>query len=269
VETCYRHPGRETGVSCSACGRPICPDCMTPTPVGMRCPDCARQRTRVRTPRTLVTTRPVVTYALIAINLVVFLIEIGTSGGGYSAGSSFTSKLELFGPAVAAGDWWRIVTSGFLHANFLHIALNMYILWLLGTMLEPVLGPVRFALVYFASLLAGSFAVLLITPNDQTLGASGAVFGLMAAGIVVAYNRRAATIANQLWLWIGINLLFTFAYSSHISVGAHVGGLIAGGLAALLLLELPARIRGIPALVPSILVAALGAAAVVGSIAVA
>jgi membrane associated rhomboid family serine protease len=233
---------------------------MTTTPVGMRCPECARQKTKVRTARTL-TGRPTLTYALIAINVVVYLAQIGSN-------QKVTVHGELFGPLVAHGEVWRIVTSGFLHASFIHLALNMYILWLLGTMLEPVLGAVRFALLYFASLLAGSFAVLLITPDSPTLGASGAVFGLMAAGVVVAYSRGIGGLANQLWLWIGINLLFTFANPGQISIGAHVGGLVAGALAALLLVELPRRVRGIPALLPSVLVAVLAAAAAAGSLAV-
>lgn len=267
METCYRHPGRETGVSCSSCGRPICPDCMTPTPVGMRCPECARQRTRVKTVRTL-TGRPTATYALMAINVAVFLAQC-VSAGQFTGGGRLTADGELFGPAVAHGDVWRILTSGFLHASIIHLALNMWVLYILGTLVEPAIGSLRFVLIYFASLFAGSFAVLLFSPNNPTVGASGAIFGLLGAGIVLARSRGISQLANQLWFWAGINLLFTFANPGHISVGAHVGGFIGGGIAALLLLELPARIRGVPVLVPAILVAALGAAAAIGAVVVA
>ena len=165
MAVCYRHKDRETGVSCSNCGNPICPDCMTATPVGMRCPDCARQRTPVRTMRNIAVD-PIVTYALIAINVLVY---IGTS----SQGGSVYTDFALDGPDVAAGDWWRLVTSGFLHYGILHIALNMYILWWLGRELEPSLGHVRFAAIYFASMLCGSFGALLVTPDAPAVSASG------------------------------------------------------------------------------------------------
>src|SRR4051812_39817545 len=115
MATCYRHPSRETGVSCSNCGNPICPDCMTPTPVGMRCPDCARQKTPVRTLRSMAVD-PVATYVLIAINVAVFF---GASG------SATRADLVLFGPVVADGEWWRLLTSGFLHQQLFHLGLNM------------------------------------------------------------------------------------------------------------------------------------------------
>src|SRR5437764_10390288 len=105
TQTCYRHPNRETGVSCSNCGRPICPDCMTPTPVGMRCPECSRQRTPVRTMRTMAT-EPQLTYVLIGINVLVFAAELAS--GGANVGGSVYRNGALFGPLVASGDWWRI-----------------------------------------------------------------------------------------------------------------------------------------------------------------
>src|SRR4051794_22553159 len=159
METCYRHPDRETRVSCSSCGRAICPDCMTPTPVGMRCPECARQRTKVHTMSSLAG-RPIATYALIAINVVMFLAQ-SVSAGSFSGGGRLTSRLLLFGPSVGDGEIWRLVTSGFLHQGFLHLALNMWVLWILGTMLEPAIGTLRYLLIYFAALLTGSFTVLL------------------------------------------------------------------------------------------------------------
>src|SRR4051794_17754724 len=144
MATCYRHPNRETGVSCSSCGNPICPDCMTPTPVGMRCPDCSRDRTPVRTLRSM-QADPTATYVLIAVNVLLF---IGSSAGGSSLtggpGGSVAADLALYGPAVSDGDYWRLITGGFMHAGLIHIAFNMYILYWLGTMLEPALGHVKF-----------------------------------------------------------------------------------------------------------------------------
>src|SRR3954451_3418920 len=181
MATCYRHPNRETGVSCSNCGNPICPDCMTATPVGMRCPDCAKQRTRTRTARTIAVD-PIVTYALIAINVLVY---IGTSSSGSALGGSQSGNVytdfALDGPDVAAGDWWRLVTSGFLHYGILHIALNMYILWWLGRELEPSLGHVRFAAIYFSSMLCGSFVPRLLSLNTLTRANSCKTFWLFRA----------------------------------------------------------------------------------------
>src|SRR5438874_492889 len=160
MATCYRHPKRETGVSCSNCGRPICPDCMTPTPVGMRCPECSKQRTRVTTAQTFMRgAAPVVTYVLIGINLgveIASLVSGATLLGGGSLGT-LAQHGALSRDTVANGDVWRIVTSGFLHAGLFHILFNMFLLYILGTMLEPAVGALRFALIYFVSLLAGSF----------------------------------------------------------------------------------------------------------------
>src|SRR3954452_19279605 len=185
METCYRHPNRETGVSCSSCGRPICPDCMTPTPVGMRCPECSRQRTRVTTAQSFMRdAAPVVTYALIAVNVAVEVAELATGGSLGGAGGTLVEHGALSRTTVNDGEIWRLVTSGFLHAGLLHLLFNMYALYILGNLLEPALGKLRFGIVYFVSLLSGSFAVLLLSPNEFTLGASGAVFGLMGAAVV-------------------------------------------------------------------------------------
>src|SRR4051794_4721685 len=152
MEVCYRHPKRETGVACSNCGRPICPACMTSTSVGMRCPECARQRTKVRTAQTL-TDEPVVTYTLIAINVLVFLggALSGASATGGSLGGTLIDDGALSRVAVADGEWYRIVTSGFLHAGLFHVGFNMFALWVLGSLLEPAIGRWRFALIYFVS----------------------------------------------------------------------------------------------------------------------
>jgi membrane associated rhomboid family serine protease len=235
AETCYRHPDRETRVSCSSCGRPICPDCMTPTPVGMRCPECMRQRTKVvqgigggaggfdRAPATFI---------LIGLNVIAFLVEIASGAGGISGS---TSKLlvdfGLFGPFVAEGEWYRLITSGFLHAGIFHILFNMFALYVIGQLLEPALGTPRFLALYFASLLAGSFGVILLDPNALTLGASGAIFGIFAATMVIARGRGMEQIARQLGFLLVINLVFTFTVP-HISIGGHLGGLAGGVICA-------------------------------------
>jgi membrane associated rhomboid family serine protease len=271
VEACYRHPNRETGVHCSNCGRPICPDCMTSTPVGMRCPECANQRTRVRTMRSAAAGgEPVLTYALIGICVVVFIGELagGASATGGGLGSSrLFAEGALSGPDVANGDYWRLLTAGFLHASFFHIFFNMFALWILGQLLEPAIGSIRFGLIFFVSVFAGSLGVLVIDPNSLTVGASGGIFGLMGAAVVVMRNRGINPLESGLVLWLGLNLLLTFTISS-ISIGGHIGGLIGGTLAALVLFELPDRVR-VPPAAANLLCAGLGVAAVVGSIAIA
>jgi membrane associated rhomboid family serine protease len=237
AETCYRHPDRETRVSCSSCGRPICPDCMTPTPVGMRCPECASQRTKVvRNP----TGTPSgfgafpATYVLIAINVVAFLVEIAGGSGGLSvnASSKFFREFALFGPSVAEGEWYRLVTGGFLHVSIIHIGFNMFLLFVLGRLLEPALGTPRFLALYFASLLAGSLGALALEPNALTVGASGAVFGLAGAVFIIARGRGMDALAGEIGFLIVFNLVWSFV-GSNISVGGHIGGLIGGALCAL------------------------------------
>jgi membrane associated rhomboid family serine protease len=236
TETCYRHPNRETGVSCSNCGRPICPDCMTPTPVGMRCPECAQQRTRVvrnpvGTPSGFAAFPA--TAVLIAINVVVYLVEIASSGGGLdAAGGKIAVDFGLFGPFVAEGEWYRLVTAGFLHAGLFHLGFNMVLLFFLGRLLEPSLGTPRFLVLYFASLLAGSFGALLLDPNALTVGASGAIFGLAGATFVIARGRGMDALATEIGFLVVFNLVYSFVVP-HISVGGHLGGLVGGIVCAL------------------------------------
>ena len=128
MATCYRHPKRETGVSCSNCGNPICPECMTPTPVGMRCPNCSKQRTQTRALQSMAV-EPIATYVLIAINVAIY-VAVQNSARAYT-------DLVLFGPAVADGDFYRLLTSGFLHTQIWHIGMNMLSLFWLGRMVEP------------------------------------------------------------------------------------------------------------------------------------
>jgi membrane associated rhomboid family serine protease len=268
MATCYRHPNRETGVSCSSCGRPICPDCMTPTPVGMRCPECARERTPVRTMRNI-RSDPVVTYVLIAINVLAFIGEFASGGGGLATrgGGTAISDGGLFGPAIANQDeYYRLITSGFLHAGLIHIAFNMYLLYILGQILEPAIGRVRFTALYFTSLLGGDFGALLASPDAVTIGASGAVFGLMGAAVLTLRSRGFDPMASGIPLLIVFNLVLSVAIPG-ISIGGHIGGLIAGTLGAFALVEVGERPR---LAVPGYLACAvIAVAAVAGSLAVA
>ena len=270
MEVCYRHKNRETGVHCSNCGRPICPDCMTSTSVGMRCPECAGQRTRTRTLAST-TNEPGLTYLLIGINVLVFLGGAlggaSATGGGGLGESTLLTEGALSRDAVADGEYWRLVTSGFLHAGFFHLLFNMLSLWILGSMLEPAIGRLRFALIYVVSLLCGSFGALLLEPDRLTVGASGAIFGLMGAAAVFARSRGLSLMESGLGIWIVLNLVITFSVAN-ISIGGHIGGLIGGALAALVLFDLGDRVR-VPQQAPALICAALGAVAVAGSIVVA
>jgi membrane associated rhomboid family serine protease len=270
METCYRHPNRETGVRCSNCERPICPDCMTTTPVGMRCPECARRRTKVRTVRSA-TDEPTLTYFLIGINV---LVGIGAVLGGASAsggsigGSSLVREGGLSGFAIEHGEYYRLLTAGFLHAGFLHLFFNMFSLYILGGLLEPAVGKLRFATIYFVSLLAGSFGALVVEPDALTVGASGAIFGLMGAAVVVMRRRGIPIMESGLGIWILLNLAITFAPGLNISIGGHIGGLIGGAICALIMFGTGDRVR-LPETASTVLCAAVGAAAVAGSIVVA
>ena len=267
MEVCYRHPGRETGVRCSNCERPICPDCMTSTPVGMRCPECARQKQRTRTMRSA-TDEPRLTYVLIGICVVAFIGELAGGASATSGSGLGTSTLSDYGSLPAFndfdGEYWRLITAGFLHAGFFHLFLNMFSLYILGTILEPAIGTLRFGLIYFVSLLAGSFGVVLTDPDAATVGASGAIFGLMGAAVVIMRNRGINPMESGLGLWLGLNLLITFTIPN-ISIGGHIGGLIGGALTAFVLYDLGDRVR-VSAALANVLAAGIGVAAVAGSI---
>ncbi len=202
---------------------------MTPTSVGMRCPECARDRTKVKTIRSAPSV-PIVTQTLIAINVIVFVAETATGaplGGGL--GGSVVAHGELFGPAMSHGahEYWRLVTAGFLHYGLFHILVNMFSLYILGSALEPAVGRLNFTAIYFASLLSGSFGALLFQPDAHIVGASTAIFGLFGALIVVARARGISLWQSGLAPVLIINLIFSVTYSA-ISLGGHLGGLIGG-----------------------------------------
>lgn len=251
-QTCYRHPGRATNVSCSSCGRPICTDCMTPSPVGMRCPECAGERQQVYTRADIgpgaggvagFLREAPVTGTLIAICLLVFLGQIATgfplglmsTGGGW-----VTEHGLLYGPSVAGGEWWRVITPGFLHLGLIHIGLNMYLLYILGRMLEPELGAAQMLAVYVTSLIAGSLGALVLEPTTPSAGASGAIFGLMGMALVIARTRRIREAFQQIGILVLLNLVITFG-ASGISKGAHLGGLIGGMICGVILFEFGER----------------------------
>jgi membrane associated rhomboid family serine protease len=249
---CYRHPDRETGLSCSDCGRPICADCATFAPVGIRCPDHAGQR---RAATTRIKPRPVrrapgialatgsapITKALIAINLAIYLLTVSQGGGGLNApGGSLFNKWILLGSNQHypfLGDiahdhqWWRLVTSMFLHASIIHIGFNMYALWVIGTPVEQYLGRARYIGLYFVSGLAGSTGALLAAPLTPTLGASGAIFGILGAMLILEWQITGRLAGNAM-TWILINIVISFAIPN-ISWGGHIGGLIGGILITL------------------------------------
>ena len=242
---CYRHPNVETAVSCSDCGRPICPDCMVFGPVGIRCPECAGVPTGPR--RTVATVRKageraplgIVSTILIALNVIVFLLEIATGSNWQALSGRIYFDGALFGPAVAAGDWWRIITAAFLHAGPIHLLFNMLAIWWFGRPVESVLGPARFIGVYFASALAGSAGALLFSPTTPTVGASGAIFGLLGAGLVLE-RKRVYVFGGTAILFIAFNLILTFTISN-ISIGGHLGGLLGGMVCMLILLRIGYR----------------------------
>ncbi len=239
--TCYRHPDRETGVSCSECGRGICPDCMRFAPVGIRCPDHAGNQKVVRgisreSPAQMLRSggQGAVTPILIGINVAVYLLTLAAGPSINGVGGRVYEQGVLFGPLVADGEWWRLVTSTFMHYGPFHLAMNMYSLYLLGGALEGALGRVRYVALYLVAGLGGSAGALLLSPNSLTLGASGAIFGVIGAIFVLERQGLRVFPGSVVGLLVA-NLAFTFLFARYISVGGHLGGLAGGALAALAL----------------------------------
>jgi membrane associated rhomboid family serine protease len=241
-QRCYRHPDRPAHVQCMRCRRYICPECMLDAAVGHQCAECVRDGARsVRKPRTAgggrlrSTTTPVVTYALIAINVLAFIAQ--------TASSQMEADFVMWSPAVANGELYRLLTSAFLHSGITHILFNMFALFVVGPPLEIWLGRLRFGALYLLSALGGSVLIYLFSPmNVPTLGASGAVFGLFAATFVVA--RKVNVDIRWVVIMIVINLVITFTVPS-ISWQGHVGGLVTGGLVAFAYAYAPAKSRNV------------------------
>jgi membrane associated rhomboid family serine protease len=212
---------------------------MTPAPVGQRCPEHSGRAQGVRRVSsgvrrgTFEGVGAICTKTLVAVNVLIYLITASQGGGLNSPGGTLFTKWVLLGPAVANGDWWRLLTSAFLHASLLHIAFNMYFLWFVGSAVEQAIGRGRFLMIYFVSALAGSAGALVFTPNTPTVGASGALFGLLGAALILERQRNFVLGGSALALII-INLVLSFTLSN-ISVGGHIGGLIGGILCTLVL----------------------------------
>lgn len=237
--TCYRHPDRTTYVQCTRCQRYICPECMRDAPVGHQCPECVSagaktvRQTKTRSAGLRTSSAPVLTYTLIAVNVLAFVAQM--------ASSRVEVDFVMWSPAVAHGELYRLLTSAFLHSGITHLLFNMFALFVIGPPLEIWLGRLRFGLLYVLSALGGSVLIYLFSPlNAPTLGASGAVFGLFAATFVVA--RKVNVDIRWVVIMIVINLVITFTVPS-ISWQGHVGGLLTGGLVAFAYAYAPAKNR--------------------------
>jgi membrane associated rhomboid family serine protease len=244
VPSCYRHANREGGRSCTRCGKPACSECLVQAAVGSHCIDCAKASrpdaaTRVRLASSQFAAP--VTYGIIAVNLLVFVWIAVSSGSGVGGGLTQAhvdlglSKAILQGTTsyngtpIPAHQWYRLVTSGFIHFGVFHILMNMLLLFQLGNLLERALGGVRFGLMYAACLLAGSLGVLILDGSGVTGGASGAVFGLMAGAAVGLQRRGVNVFSTGIGTTLLINLVLTFSISG-ISIGGHLGGVVGGAL---------------------------------------
>jgi membrane associated rhomboid family serine protease len=241
---CYRHPDRETWVSCTRCERPICPDCLRPAAVGFQCPQCVAEGvSTVRRPKSpyggRIAERPgLVTVVLGVLNMAAFAVTALTSPGGLTvnAASRLFSQLVLVPVRVAEGEYWRLLTAAFLHVGPLHLIVNLLALFVVGPSLERVFGTWRYLAVYLLGALGGSVAVYLFDdPSRAVAGASGAIYGLFAATLVVL--RSLGLDARFMLLAIGLN--FAVSFAPGISLLGHLGGFLAGGLAALALVHAP------------------------------
>ncbi len=241
--SCYRHPDRSAGVTCQRCNRPICPSCMVQASVGFQCPECASARsTQVITGSDVFgrATDPIVTKVLIGLNVAAFVAAVVMGSPVDRAGGDLYLNWATYGPLVDNGEWHRLITGAFLHSGLIHLGMNMYLLWLLGRVIEPAVGRVPFGLLYFVSLMGGAAGVMLLDPTAPTVGASGAVFGLMGAMVVLQVRAGQNPWQSGILTLVVLNLVLTFTIPG-ISIGGHVGGLIAGSLSAF---GLTVRTRG-------------------------
>ena len=280
-KNCYWHPDRYAGVTCQRCERRVCAECMHTASIGFHCPACiapqsinhGRKRISARSfaRGANASEQSLTTRTLIAVNLFAFLVTLFRGGSLSSGGGDVTIDFGLVGygrvlsafsidyVGIAEGEWWRMFTGGFLHAGFIHLAFNMFLLWMLGSQLERLLGPTSYLILYFGSLLSGALGVMLLDPLALTVGASGAVFGLMGATVVYQLRRGVSPWSNGIGTLLIINLIFTFA-RPNISVGGHLGGLLGGLLIGWLIDEMnKKRIAGyLSFLLPLIITVALG-----------
>ncbi len=277
VPVCYRHPDRETHIRCQRCDRPICPDCMNQAAVGFQCPTCVREGSRTTRQATSPyggkrSDNPALTsQVLIALNLAVWLLMSATGGSGSPwfyrfvliprGADAIVDGTRQFVPGVADGAYWQLATSAFTHLSLFHIGFNMMALWVLGPQLEMVLGRARFLTVYLLSGLAGSAAVYWLTAtNTPTLGASGAIFGLMGALLVLAFKVHGSV--SAILPWIAFNFVLTFLVPN-ISWQGHLGGFLGGLLLAALFAYAPRASRSRWQFAGSVALAVLLVAAIV------
>lgn len=258
METCYRHPRVVTGVHCTRCGRSICPDCMNPAPVGYQCPECVREaqrsapgrRVRVR----FILGKPgSMTTLLLIVNVAMFLVEV-VAGGSQSvfngpSGQRLVDLGALFPPYIAIDhQYWRLITAMFLHIGLIHLAFNMYALYLFGYLIENAFGTVRFLAIYFVAGFLGSVASFAFGPAIAVgAGASGAIFGLLGGWIAYNYRRRSSAMAEANLQWALMLILINTGIAllvRSIDWRAHLGGLVAGTIAGYLVEGFgPRRIR--------------------------
>jgi membrane associated rhomboid family serine protease len=238
LEHCYRHPDRETGRRCTRCGKPACGDCLVQVSVGSQCLDCVKaSRPDVKTRAKFWNAHQptLVTYALIAINAAFYLWTVAANSKHDGPFPHGEYTLAVAKPFIQNHEYYRLITSGFLHFGIFHIGMNMLLLFQLGQLLEPAIGRLRFGLLYFASLLGGSLGALLLQPNGLTGGASGAVFGLMAAAAIGMHRRGINVFRTGIGTILVLNLVITFTIPG-ISVGGHLGGAIAGAICGFVIL---------------------------------
>lgn len=251
---CYRHPDRPAPLSCTRCGRPICLECAVDAPVGYLCPDDARTNPRQRRAARQVaragsagTTR-----LLVGIVAVVYVAQA-------VLGRGLVLNFGLFGPAVDAGEYWRVLTSGFLHGGLIHVGFNGYLLYALGNMLEPAMRTSGYLATFLAGLFGGSAGALLLSYDALTIGASGAVFGLMGAAMVGLRARGINPWSTSIGTLLILNLVFTFI-GGNISIGGHLGGLAGGFVAGLVVFRGDQRLRTVGAWAVAIGLGALAVA---------
>ncbi len=242
LEYCYRHPTEPTRVHCTRCGRPICPECMIPAPVGHQCPECvhqARREFRQGPGRQIAVRSVTATKVFLAAIVGVFVLEMITAGAGSLGGGASEVRLLRLGAIqpylIADGDVWRLFTAMFLHANLFHILFNAWALWIFGTMVERDFGTPRFVLLFFLTGLLASATSYAFGPVQTVgVGASGAIFGIFGAFVAYNYRRRHLALASANLRWAGtlllINALLAFSFGT-IDWRAHVGGFVAGVLA--------------------------------------
>ena len=254
---CYRHPDRIASSGCQRCDRPICSEDMKQASVGFHCPECVKAAgQRVYTPQNL-QFQPLVTQAIIAVNILAYLAQQSVPG--------LTTDGLLFGPIIAEGEFWRLLTSGFLHGSLFHIGFNMYLLWMIGPELEKAFGKVKFLLLYFGALFAGAAAVTFFNWDAPTLGASGAVLGLAGAMAAVyqirGFSFRQSPVYGLVVLNLALPILTAFVNIGfgRISFWGHFGGMVGGAAIAAVLIYLPER-----GIIPKNMAVAAAAAAVAG-----